>query len=149
MKLTFDVLTDAFLSKISEYDFLTLSDEDREFIVDGFMKRSIAAFKKNCLYDLTSTRDDISREFEVEIEEEDLDEIVDIISEGMVAQWMKPFLHKQEVLNNVLNTRDYTLYSPAELIHRIKEASDGVNKRFIQMIREYSFNHGALKELHI
>lgn len=145
--LPYDVFTGAFLAKVSEFDFANLRDFERNAVVDGYMKRAIAEFRKNCLYDLTTTADDVIREFDVEIEDGDLDELADIISEGMVAQWMKPYVYRQDALENVLNTRDFTTYSPAELLLRVGEAYRGVQRHFTQMIREYSYNHSDLTKL--
>ena len=149
MSIPYDAFTGAFLSKISEYDFLRLTEEDRVAIVDGYMKRAISNFKKNCKYDLTTTADDYIREFNVEISDEDIDEIVDIVSEGMLVQWLKPFTYKQELYENILNTKDYSTYSPAELALRIGNAYSKVQKDYTQMIREYSYNHGDLLDLHL
>lgn len=148
MAVEYDVFGNAFLSKISEYDFLSLFDDIRTEMIDGFMKRAIANFKKNCLYDLTTTADDEFRCFDIEIDPVDVDEIVDIIADGMVVQWMQPFVYKQELLQNQINTRDFTTYSPAELLLRIGNAYKQARKDFVQAIREYSYNHGKLEELH-
>ena len=148
MNLSYDVFTAAFLAKVSEYDLLEMQPEERRETIDGYLKASVSMFRKNCKYDLFTTQDDVAREFTVEIAEEDEDELVDIISEGMVMQWMKPFLYRQENLENLLNTRDFTLYSPANLLLRIGEAYKQVKKDYIQMIREYSYNHGDLTVLH-
>ena len=141
MSVPYDVFTGAFLSKITEYEFLKMTDYERN--------TQIAAFKKICKYDLTTTADDNVREFEVEIEQEDLDEIVDIVSEGMVVQWMKPYTYKQENLENALNTKDFSTYSPAELLLRISNAYMAARKEFTNKMREYSYNHGDLTELHL
>ena len=149
MSLSYDVFGAAFLSKIAEYDFLRMGEEQRTATVDSFLKRSVASFKKVCLYDLTSAADDDIREFDVEIDGDDLDDLVDIISEGMVVQWMKPYVYHQENLQNVLNTRDFTTYSPAELLLRIGNAYSKAQKDYTQMVREYSYNHGDLTTLHL
>lgn len=149
MGIPYDVFAGAFLSKITEFEFLQLAEEDRTSIVDGYMKRAISAFRKNCKYDLTSTADDALREFSVNIADADIDELVDIISEGMVMQWLKPYVYKQELLENVLNTRDFTTYSPAELLLRVGNAYAKAQKDYTQMIREYSYNHGDLSDLHL
>lgn len=149
MSLSYDVFTAAFLSKISEYDFYDMDEEIRAEAVDGFMKRAVSEFRKNCKYDLFSTASDENREFDVDIDGDDLDEIVDIISEGMLIQWMKPFLYNQENLEQQLNTRDFTIYSPAELLMRIGNAHATAKKNYINMIREYSYNHGNLRGLHL
>lgn len=149
MGISYDAFTGAFLAKISEYDFIPLPEADRTIIVDGYLKRAVNAFKKNCKYDLFSTGDDTIREFTVDIAEADIDEIVDIVSEGMVVQWLKPYVYKQDLLENVLNTKDFSTYSPSELLHRISNLYTKAQKDYTQAIREYSYNNGKLSELHL
>ena len=149
MSLSYDVFTMAFLAKISEFDFINMESESRTDIVDGYMKRAVTAFRKNCKYDLFATANDDDREFDIDIANSDLDELVDIISEGMLVQWMKPYVYRQENLEQVLNTRDFTAYSPAELLLRIGNAYAKAQKDYTQMIREYSYNHGDLSDLHL
>lgn len=145
----YDVFTNAFLSKVTEFEFMGMRDFERNGVIDGYMKRAIADFKKICKYDLSTTADDIAREFDVEIADEDLDELAEIVSEGMLVQWMKPYTYRQEGLENVLNTRDFTTYSPAELLMRIGEAYKKAQRDFTNMMREYSYNHGDLTDLHL
>ena len=147
--VSYDAFTGAFLSKISEYEFMKLDDNTRTEIVDGYMKRALTAFRKNCKHDLFTTGDDMLRQFTVDIPDEDMDEIVEIVSEGMVVQWLKQYLNQQELLQNILNTRDFTQYSPAELLMRVGNAYNTANKNYIQLIREYSYNHGDLSDLHL
>lgn len=149
MSVPYDLFAGAFLSKVSEFDLLRLSEYERNHLVDGYMKRAVAAFRKNCRYDLSSTADDLAREFDVSIPDEDLDEIVDIVSEGMLVQWMKPYTYRQENLENALNTRDFTTYSPAELLSRISAVYADARRNFTNMMREYSYNHGDLTGLHL
>lgn len=111
MSVPYDKFTEAFLSKVTEFEFVNMRDFERNGLIDGYMKRAISAFKNVCQYDLSSTADDVIREFNVDIPAEDIDEIVEIVSEGMLVQWMKPYTYKQENLELVLNTRDFTTYS--------------------------------------
>lgn len=149
MSLPYDRFTDAFLLKVQEFEFMQLSDYERTHMVDSYMKGAIAQFKKICRYDLTSTADDVVREFDVDIAAEDVDEIVDIVSDGMLVQWIKPYVYKQENLEAVLNTRDFTTYSPAELLMRIGNAYKTAQRDYTNAMREYSYNHGDLTELHL
>ncbi len=149
MSIPYDTFYGAFLNKISEFELLELNDNIRTEIVDGYMKRAISAFRKNCKYDLFTTGDDDAREFAVDVAGEDIYELVDIISEGMVVQWLKPYVYQQELLQNVLNTRDFTQYSPAELLLRVGNAYEKAQRDYTQMIREYSYNHGDLTDLHL
>lgn len=149
MSISYDIFTDAFLSKITEYEFIRLDEYNRISTIDGFMKRAISQFKKICLYDLVTTADDFTRTFNIEIPDEDIDELADIISEGMIAQWMKPHTYKQEILENVMNTKDYSMYSTSELLLRVTSTYQDVRYNFTNMMREYSYNHGDLTELHL
>ena len=149
MSVPYDKFTEAFLAKITEYDFVNMKDFERNNLIDGYMKRAIAAFRHINPYDLSSTADDNIREFNVDIPAEEIDELVDIISEGMLAQWMKPYTYKQENLEMALNTRDFTTYSPAELLNRISSAYAKVQKDFVSLMREYSYNHGDLTDLYL
>ncbi len=148
MGVPYDVFTRAFLDKIKEYDFLELPDESRTKIVDGYMKRACSQFARLCVYDL-SEMDDNLREFNTDIREEDIDEIANIISEGMLVQWMKPYVYKQENYENMLNTTDYSSYSPAELLNRIVSAYKMCQSDFSNMMKEYSYNHGELGDLYL
>ena len=147
--VSYDTFVEAFLQKITEYDFLTLPEKNRTETVDGYLKRAVSEFRHNCQYDLFSTPNDATRTFEVDIADEDLDELVHIITDGMVAEWMKPYQYNADLLSNVLNTRDFTTYSPAELQLRVGNARKQAHSDFIQKIREYSYNHGDLTSLHI
>lgn len=148
MNISFDVIESAFLNKITEFELLSIPAEDREQIVDGYMKRAVSAFKSVCKYDL-SIRDEDLREFTDDFDPDDIDEIIEIVSEGMLVQWLKPYVYKQENLENVLNTRDYQTYSPAELLLRVGNAYAKAQKDYTQMVRDYSYNHGDLTELHL
>lgn len=148
MGTSYDIFTSYFLDKVTEYNFIPLDEYERNEIVDSFFKKACSQFKKICKYDILN-RDDKNRCLNISIPDEDLDEIADIISEGMLVQWMKPYVYKQENLENVLNTTDYTEYSPAELLNRIVSAYKMCKKDFSNMMKEYSYNHGDLSDLSI
>ena len=149
MSVSYDIFTGAFLSKITEFELLKLADIECQELVDGYMKRAISSFSRVCKYDLISTSDDLNRVFNIDIDDNSIDEIVDIVSEGMVVQWLKPYVYRQEILENAINTRDFTTYSPAELLMRVGDAYSKAQKDYTQMIREYSFNKGNLSDLHL
>lgn len=146
MGTSYDVFKDAFLDKVTEYDFIRLDQYDRDHMIDGFMKRACSQFNHICQYDLSSYDDNI-REFSETIPIEDLGEIVEIVTEGMMVQWMKPYFYRADSLENTLNTADFTSYSPAELLYRITNAYNAAKKDFVNAMREYSYNNGDLSDL--
>ena len=146
MGTSYDVFTEAFLDKVTEYDFIKLDQYNSTQMIDGFMKRACAQFNHICEYDLVSC-DDIIREFNDVIPDEDLQEIIEVVTEGMMVQWMKPYFYRADNLENVLNTADFTAYSPAELLYRITNAYNAAKRDFTNAMREYSYNHGDLSDL--
>lgn len=147
--VSYDYFVGSFLSRITEYELLNLNSTNRQELVDGYLHNSISAFKHVCKVDLISTDDAENRQFNISIPKGDLDEIVDIVAEGMVVQWLKQYIYQQELLQNTLNTKDFSTYSPAELLLRVNNAYADAKKNHTQMIREYSYNHGDLTRLHL
>lgn len=133
---------------MKEYDFLQLSPEDRTNVVDGYMRRACARFGKICKYDITNG-DDTTRTFDIDIPDDEIDDIADIVSEGMVVQWFKPYFYKQENYENIMNTVDYSSYSPAELLYRITSAYKMSKKDFANLMKDYSYDNGDLSDLHL
>lgn len=149
MTISYDVVAGAFLDKISEFDLIKIESNIRDEIIIGLLRRAIAEFRKNCKYKLSGSFDSLNMEFVVDVNDDDVDELVDIISEGMVVQWLKPFVNNQENLQNALSTRDFSVYSPAELLNRVSGVYEKARSAYTQMIREYSYNHGDLTKLHL
>lgn len=149
MAISYDVFIGAFLAKVTEFDFAGMDNTYRTDLVENYMRRAIVQFQRNCAYDLAGNMDDTSRSFQVDVRDEDVDELAEIVSEGMIVQWLKPFVYQQENLENKLNTADFSVYSPAELLMRIGNAYAKAQSDYTQMIREYSFVHGDLRSLHL
>lgn len=150
MDISFDYFMRAFLDKVTEYEFIRLPEAGRTEMVDGFMRRSFSKFSEVCKYDM-SDYDIDERVFHVDadIPFGELDEMIDIVSEGMVAQWMKPYTYHQDILENALNTTDFSSYSASELLKRITELYKLTERNFIMKMREYSYRHGDLTVLHL
>ena len=78
-----------------------------------------------------------------------LTHVIDIIAIGMVVQWLQPYVYKQENLCNLLNTRDFTTYSPAELLKRVGDVYKQAGNDYKQAMYDYSYTAGDLTSLHI
>lgn len=153
MTVSYDEFTAAFLNKITEYTFVRLNVGDRDAIVDSYMKNACSDFSHICRANITDWNDD-ERAFDLKIGDEDVSsgelyEIIDIVSDGMVYQWFKQFMYAQENLQNMLNTPDFTSYSPSELLYRMTTAYKQAERNFINRMREYSYRYGDLTVLHI
>lgn len=146
MSVPYDTFAQGFLSKIKDYHYLQLPDGVMQDAIDGYMKKACAQFNKMCPYNL-SQRDDYDRVFTADIPDEDLEPIVDIISEGMVLQWLKPYVYSAENYESVLNTKDFSQYSPAELSKTLSGIHQTVKSNFINAMRDYTYQYGKLDDL--
>lgn len=146
--VSYDVFISAFLDKITEYDFIHMDQDVTESILDGYMKRACYQFSRVCPYKLTDG-DDAARQFDVDIPADRIDEVADIVSEGMVEQWLKPYVYKSENLTNILNTSDYESYSPAELLLRVVGVYRQAKSDFRYASNRYSYEIGDISDLHL
>lgn len=149
MEIKYDVFAGAFLAKITEYNYAWMDAETRESIVDSYMKWACSEFNRLCKYDLCHG-DDKTRTFTIDgITSGELDEIVNIVSDGMLVRWLQQYVYKQENLENMLNSSDFSAYSPAELTYRLNTAYTTCRKTFFDEMNHYSYNHGDLSDLHL
>lgn len=127
-----------FLNKVKYYSLSMFTDAEKNEIVYSYMRSACAKFI-SCEQNL-SDRDDDFQEFNIDLD----DEILDIISENMVADWLQPKLNNEENLVNSLSTKDYSLYSPGNLLDKITNVYKLAKKNSKNMMSNYSFNHGKL-----
>ena len=136
---------DTFLDKISDYKLLNYEDYLVDELAVGYMKRVCTKFDKICQADL-SQQDDNEYAF---LSDEIDDEIIDIVTDGMVVEWLRQYLNNSDNLENILNTKDFTMYSSKNLLAEIKSLYQDEQKAFTNSMREYSYNHGDLSNLHL
>lgn len=136
---------DTFLDKISDYKLLNYEDYLVDELAVGYMKRVCTKFDKICQADL-SQQDDNEYAF---LSDEIDDEIIDIVTDGMVVEWLRQYVNISDNLENILNTKDFTMYSSKNLLAEIKSLYQDEQKAFTNSMREYSYNHGDLSNLHL
>ena len=136
---------DTFLDKISDYKLLNYEDYLVDELAVGYMKRVCTKFDKICQADL-SQQDDNEYAF---LSDEIDDEIIDIVTDGMVVEWLRQYVNNSDNLESILNTKDFTMYSSKNLLAEIKSLYQDEQKAFTNSMREYSYNHGDLSNLHL
>ena len=63
-----------------------------------------------------------------------------IIHQLMIAEWLRPQLFSCENLENRLNTKDYSEYSPANLLKEIRSTHEYAVDEAKNMIKNYTFS---------
>lgn len=164
MGVPFDTFISAFLEKITSYDYVDMTDEEFNAQVDSFLIFSCAKFENifrrrtgRSFYD----RDMESRMFNWDLSSCDssgrkndlitIDEVVDIVSEGMVLRWLDSFVYSGDSLDlgNFLQTKDFIPYSPSSFLGNLNALHSKTRDRYEYLIREFSVEHGPLHRLHM
>ncbi len=143
MATPYAAILDAFLFKITEHKFLKLNEADRDAVISTHMKAvcsQIAPLVKSMGGVDLLLRNDEAAEFIGDLSYE----LIDVIAEGMVVRWLKPYAFSSDNLENVLSTKEIALYSPANLLREIAAVYKMSAADFKQRIIDYSYQNGEL-----
>jgi hypothetical protein len=143
MSTPYSIVIETFLSKVVDYHLNLMDTTDREVYVNKLLLSAVIKFQKICKVDLTD-RDETLKQFNQELD----DEIVDILAELMVTEWLKPYVNNADNLQNILNTKDYNQYSSSALLKEIRTTYNESKSNCKQLMIEYSYTHNDISELH-
>ena len=161
MTISYELFHDAFLRKISEYKFVPeKAKDDPELMaglqkdIDAWMKTAVAKFNNHADIPIEGENDE-ERCYNFPLCDKDkekmmsrrLNDIVDIIAEGMVLEWMTPYLYSSENFENLINTKDFTSYSPANLLTSLGERYQALKKNFRQRLIDYTYDYGSYDDI--
>lgn len=127
------------IMRFSDYAFLNIYHDKRDDIMRGYLLAACADFQHSSAIDLTAY-DTEAEEFTNEL----TDEIQEILALGIAYHWMSAKALDSELLRNSMTRKDYTTYSPANLLKEVKELRDTLRKEFRGKVNEYSYRHGTL-----
>lgn len=122
----------SFLDKVNDYDLAAMTETLAQTSMRGWLNQAVVRFLESCKKDLTQTEEGGFTE--------DLDLMeIDILTEGMVEAWLKPIRNNLDLLRNALNTKDFTTFSPANLLDKVNDTYTMAHANFLSRIKEYSF----------
>lgn len=140
MATEFTSVYESFLGKITDTDLSEMAEEEANGIMSDLLKYAVVIFSESCKNDL-SAMTETGWEGDLTIYE------IEILAELMVEAWYKPRVNFTELLRNQLSTKDFTVFSPANLHKENREAYEAAHKRARSMINEYSFRNNNIGEL--
>lgn len=141
MATPYSDIINAFLGKVNDYDLPKFTDTEREDIVTGYLLSACRKFYKKCVIDLTD-RDNTLFQFNQTLD----DEIIDILVELMVVEWLTPKMLSSENLKSNLAPSDYKILNTVSLTS-IRETYELCKKNAKSLINNYSFSHADFNEL--
>lgn len=144
MNTTYEMVFNEFKDKISDPDLLMFSEQLQHEMLVAYMNKAIARCGRVVSESVDlSKRDDSIAEFESELSYE----VIDIITEWMTVFWLQPYVNNIENLRNNLSTKDFSVFSPANLLEKIGSRYDIARRQARSLTNEYSFIISDMKEL--
>ena len=144
MNTSYATVFNEFKDKITDPDLITFAESLQTEMLVAYMNKAISRCGRvtNKVVDL-SLRDDELMEFSVEIPYE----VMDIITEWMTVFWLQPYVNNLENLRNSLSTKDFSVFSPANLLEKVGNRYDTARKQARSLTNEYSYIIADMKEL--
>ena len=125
--------------KFTDYSFLGATDANKEALLQKYLLSAIVDFQPACHVNL-GDYDLQTGQFNIELD----DEIIEILSWGIAYHWITAKTMNSELLRNTIHNKDYTSYSPANLLKEIKDLRKTTEQEFKGRVRTYSFRHGDI-----
>lgn len=144
MPTKFTEIYERAIFRISEYDFLDMDKEKREEILERFLLSAQVDFQGSCSVDLLDS-DRVKKQYNAELNEEEKE----ILALGIVFYWLSAKTIRSDLLKNIICNKDYTVFSPANLLKEIQTLRDSIKKEFKSRIREYAYKHSDLEMLKV
>lgn len=136
----YTTIYNSFLDKVNDYDLADMTAELAQTSMRGWLNQAVVRFLESCKKDLSQT---VEGGFT-----EDLDLMeIDILTEGMVEAWLKPIRNNLDLLRNALSTKDFTTFSPANLLDKVNDTYSMAHANFLSRIKEYSFIRNDVGDL--
>lgn len=128
--------------RFADYEFLKQDIDTREGVLERHLFSAKTDFQRICKADLGS--------YDIELGQfnETLDdEVIEILSLGVAFYWLSYKSLNSELLKNVLNSKDYYYYSPANLLKEIQTLRKTLRGEFNRKMRQYSYHGNDISNL--
>ena len=142
MATKFENIFSRAIFRFADHDFLKEDIEAREEILEQYLMSAVAEFHRLCRTDI-GEYNLTTKEFSQTLD----DEVIEILALGIAFYWLSYKSLNSELLKNVLNSRDYYYYSPANLLKEIQTLRKTLRDEFNSRLRFYSYNNNTLSSL--
>ena len=141
MATTFMDIYDRAIFRFMDYDFMRLDIQDREDILDRYLLSAVG--------DISVILPDVALlDRENKTFEKDFDnEVIELLALGVDYYWFSAKVQNSELLRNSMSTKDFTYFSPANLMRELRNVRNDLKNEYRSMIAIYSYNHGDFERL--
>ncbi len=132
MGTPFTVLYDSVLSKIRDYDFFNMKQDEIYEVLSDYLRPAIAAFR--------SCKQDISKRTEEGFECTLTDTEVEILANYMTIAYLDSnYIRVPLALKQTLSSKDFNAFSPANHLEKMVEMREKYRKDNETLLVRYSY----------
>ena len=128
--------------RFADYEFLKQDIETRECVLEKYLISAKTEFQRVCKTDLGDYDLEL-KQFNQTLD----DEVIEILSLGIAFYWLSYKALNSELLKNVLNSKDYYYYSPANLLKEVQTLRKTLRSEFNSKMRQHSYNENTISTL--
>ena len=128
--------------RFADYEFLKQDIETREGVLEKYLISAKTEFQRVCKTDLGDYDLEL-KQFNQTLD----DEVIEILSLGIAFYWLSYKALNSELLKNVLNSKDYYYYSPANLLKEVQTLRKTLRSEFNSKMRQHSYNENTISAL--
>lgn len=128
--------------RFADYEFLKQDMETREGVLEKYLISAKTEFQRVCKTDLGDYDLEL-KQFNQTLD----DEVIEILSLGIAFYWLSYKALNSELLKNVLNSKDYYYYSPANLLKEVQTLRKTLRGEFNSKMRQHSYNENTISTL--
>ena len=141
MATTFMDIYERAIFRFMDYDFMRLDVQDREDILDRYLFSAIGEL--SVVIPAVANFDRDTKSFEDDFD----NEVIELLALGVDYYWFSAKLQNSEILRNSLSTKDFTYFSPANLMRELRNVRNDLKAEYKSAIAIYSYNHGDFSQL--
>ncbi len=139
MATKFSTIYDRAVFKFKDYSFLKIIPDYKEAILQQYLLSAVADFAYVCDVDL----EDIDLDQE-QFNQDLSNEIIEILALGIAYHWLSGQILSKEHMRNLLHNKDYTSYSPGNLLGEMRSLREEYAQEYRGKINGYSVRHADI-----
>jgi hypothetical protein len=142
--LLYDDINSALLRKVTDYDFLKYSVDDVTEQLTEYLHSAISKPYCRRLFSSLEMDDEISTMTyglkQVSDENQDRDFVIEMLSLGMLIEWLEPMLNSKLNLQQMItSSKESKFYSQAQHLSTIQNVYDNAVKKQRDLIRDRGY----------
>lgn len=142
--LLYDQINSSLLRKITDYDFLSISEEDMAIQLMEYLHSAISKpYVRRLFSSLTMDDEVMEMTYDMNFvtdESQDEDFVIEVLALGMLIEWTEPLLHSKLTMQQLITSnKESKFYSQAQHMSTIQSVYDSTVKKQRDLIRDRGY----------